>query len=234
MSRIVLHCQQGSVNWHDARRGIPTASNFSKIVTPKGAISKSRFPYMHRLLAEWALGYDVEEFQGNYWTERGEMLEPEARAYYGAITGLEPQEVGFVYKDDRKLVGCSPDWIIGDDGIGEVKCPAAQTHIGYLLDFGGGKVPDQYKAQTQGQLWVTGAKWLDFVSYFPGLPEVVVRVERDPAYQDALDSHLNDFIDEMLEARRLLVHKHKIKPKEPKREEDAPSISPSDAMRAAL
>jgi len=207
-SLIILNCVQGSAEWNRARLGIPTASRFSEIVTPKGALSASREKYRNELLAEWALGYSPTEFHGNYWTDRGSRLEAEAIAYYQMMRGTTPQRVGFVYRDESRMVGCSPDWMFPPDGIGEVKCPKASTHIGYLLD---GELPAQYRPQVQGQLWVTGAAWCDYVSYYRDeelegeLPEVLVRVEPDADYQAALDKAIPAFIAELLEGREELI-----------------------------
>ena len=111
---IVLDCEQGSQAWIDARLGIPTASEFSRIVTPTGRASTAAEGYTAELLAEWALGYPIKEFGGDEWTERGKELEPDARAFYALDTNLDPQTVGFVYRDERKMVGGSPDALVGE------------------------------------------------------------------------------------------------------------------------
>lgn len=197
---IVLDVEQGSDEWKRARLGIPTASNFHKIVTPTGKLSTQRFGYMHELLAEWALGPDSEPAFDTYWLERGRQLEPEARSYYAMMRDMEPIRVGFIYRDESRTVGCSPDWLCGGDGMAEVKCPAPKTHVGYLL---AGEA--EYIPQVQGQLWVTGRAWSDFVSYCPNLPPLVVRCEPDAKMMAAFDEHIQDFIEALEAARQVLI-----------------------------
>ena len=132
--------QQGTLTWLECRLGIPTASQFSKIVTPSGKLSSARDGYMAQLLAEWALGAQVDDFLGTEWTERGKVLEPEARAYYSFQRDVEARTVGFVYKDEGKFVGCSPDGLVGQDGCLELKCPKAGTHLMWLA---GGGLPQK-------------------------------------------------------------------------------------------
>ena len=198
---IVHPCQQGSREWIEARLGIPTASEFSRIVTPSGKLSKSKSEYVWELVAEWALGEPTVKFGGNDWTERGKVLEPEARKYYAFQRDLEPQTVGFVYRDEARMCGCSPDGLVGDDGLLEMKCPMPPKHLQYLA---GDTVPREHKTQVQGQLWVTGREWCDFMSYHPGLPPFIKRVEPDPKLQKALDEIMPHFIAEILSGRERL------------------------------
>ena len=111
---IVLEHDQGSVEWIQARLGIPTASEFHRIITPTGKLSASRDGYMAELLAEWALGEPVTEFGGNDWTERGKALEPDARACYAFQADCEPQTVGFVLRNDDRMCGASPDALVDE------------------------------------------------------------------------------------------------------------------------
>ena len=200
---IVLDCEQGSREWIEARLGIPTASMFSQIVTPGGKLSASRGPYMGKLLAEWALGEPVDNFESD-WMERGKFLEAEAFKYYGFVTESKPKKVGFVYKDDARMVGCSPDGLVPcrgpevEGGTLELKCPSPGEHLMYLA---GGVCPKKYVPQVQGEIWVTGALWGDFMSYHPGLPPFLIRVEPDPKYQAALDGHIEEFTEELLAGR---------------------------------
>ena len=115
MSPIILDCEQGSAEWEAARLGVATASMCSKIITPTGRLSSARDEYVGTLLAEWALGEPVEEFMGTFHTERGKALEPQALAHYRFQTGLEAEKVGFVFKDENRLAGCSPDALVGDE-----------------------------------------------------------------------------------------------------------------------
>ena len=198
MDSLTVDCEQGSQAWIEARLGIPTASQFSRIVTPTGRLSTSRDKYIAELLAEYFLGEPVAEFGGTEAMERGKLLEPDARSYYGFHRDEDPQTVGFIYFDETKTVGCSPDGLVGEDGLLELKCPAAGTHLLWLAR---GECPREHVPQVQGQLWVTRRKWCDFVSYFPSLPPFIIRVQADERYQDGLDEHLPTFVAENLAGR---------------------------------
>lgn len=199
---IIIDCEQGTPDWDDARRGIPTASEFSRIVTPTGKLSASREGYIAELVAEWALGYSVASFGGNAATERGHILEPEALDYFTMLTDAEVERVGFVYRDDDRMVGCSPDFMHGNDP-GELKCP--ENPGIHLVRLVRDELPRDYFAQCQGQIWVTGGARCHFMSYFPSLPPLYVTVEPDDAFQAALDKHIPAFISELLEAREKLI-----------------------------
>lgn len=197
---IILGCEQRSEEWIQARLGIPTSSEFARIVTPTGKPSDQSEAYMFRLLGEWLTG-ESEDAYRNKWMERGTELEPEAKAYYEFVTDLTVQTVGFVYKDERKLVGCSPDGLLDDRGL-EIKAPSAGVHLRYLLR---NDIPTTYIPQVQGSLWVTGKETWEWFSYHPRLPSVLITVRRDERYIRALDSAMNAFIDEMLSRREELI-----------------------------
>ena len=186
---ITLDIEQGSEAWFQARAGIPSASNLSKIITTKGEPSKQAEKYMHTLAIEAVTGTKEETYQSAAMA-RGVEMEAEARALYEMINDVQVEEVGFCFKDERKLYGCSPDGLIGDDGLIEIKCPSACTHCEYLLK---GKLPSTYFQQVQMQLWVTGRKWCDFVSYFPGVRPLIVRVEPDLQFFSAMELELEKF-----------------------------------------
>jgi len=119
----------------------------------------------------------------------GITREGQAVSYYELTTNRETTECGLCLTDDER-VGASPDRFIGEAGLLEVKNPIAPTHIGYLL---AGDVPSEYVLQLQGQLWVTQRRWVDFLSFYPGLPSLLLRVFPDPRYQDALSTALAEF-----------------------------------------
>jgi len=194
---IISEFEQGTDEWMAERTGIPSASNFSKIFTTAGKPSATATTYMNELVAEWVLG-EKEQIKVNEWMTRGLELEAEARKAYSFVNEVDVLEVGFCFKDEDKLVGCSPDGLVGTNGILEIKCPKASTHIGYIL---GGKLPSTYFQQVHGQLWVTGRDDCDFISYYPGLPNFEIRVEREQKNMGMIDSHLAKFIDEMLDRR---------------------------------
>lgn len=204
---------QGSAEWDYLRLGKATASRCDDIITPgRLQLSKSRGEYMHELLGEWALGTPQEDFMGNAWTERGHELEAEAADYFRLQMDLEPVACGFIEGNDGHT-GCSPDWVIteyppyGPYGV-ELKCPKRSTHIGFLLDYRQcrlGTCPAKYMPQVQFSLWVTMFPAWYFMSYYPGLPPVLVKMLPDERWQTALDEHVPTFIEEMLDKRQELL-----------------------------
>jgi hypothetical protein len=185
----IIDCKQGTPEWLRSRIGLPTASGFENILTAKTLKpSASQEKYAAKLLAEWWLGVSLDE-QSSGFMERGTQLEPEARDWYSFTHGRTVQEVGFCLHDDG-FAGYSPDGLVDDDGLIEIKCPAPQTHMMYK-EYGF----DDYVLQTQGGLWITGRKWIDKVSYHPVIPSVVVRVERDEKVIDAIDREVRKFAD---------------------------------------
>ena len=194
----IVNCEQGTPAWLHARLGIPTASNFDSIITDKKLEpSKSQGPYRARLIAEWYLGQVIED-AGSGFMARGTGMEEEAANWYAFQHDADVSKVGFCLRDDG-IAGCSPDRFVGDDGLLEIKCLAAHTHMGYVL--GGG---DAYGLQVQGQLWVTGRAWCDRLFYHPSIPSVCVRVLPDPAVFKAFDEHIPAFARSLAEARNRL------------------------------
>lgn len=192
---ITLDIEQGSVEWLSARCGIPTASNFDKIVTTKGELSKQAQKYLYQLAGERVTGIPSENFEST-WMARGKEVEQEARDFYELMSNETVEQVGICYLNEDKKVGCSPDGLVGEEGLLELKCPAIFTHVGYLVE---GKLPTEYFTQVQGQLFVTGRKWSDFVSYYPGIRPLIVRVQRDEEFIKKLESALNDFCKQLEE-----------------------------------
>ena len=184
---------QGSPGWMKARAGIPTASNCDKIVTTAGVASKSAKKYLYQLAAERIRGIKEETYQ-NAAMKRGIEFEVEARAMYAFITDQEVEVVGLCYPDEKKLCGASPDGLVGDEGIIEIKCPSSDIHVDYFLR---GVLPTDYFQQTQMQLFVTGRKWVDFVSYFPGLKPLIVRAIPDTKFITALRVELEMFYQQL-------------------------------------
>lgn len=174
---ITHDVKQRSEEWYALRLGMPTASEFSKIVTSTGAESKSRSGYAATLAAEKYAGGSVDTWGGNVHLERGKMLEEDAIARYEFVNGVAVNPVGFV-TDDAKTCGCSPDGLIGDTGSIEVKCLKAENHIAAMIYFSkSGTLPTDYIQQTQGQMWIAGRLWADVVFYHPVLPMLTIRVE---------------------------------------------------------
>ena len=194
---IIDNSEQGTPEWFAARRGRPTGSNFSKIITSTGKASTSAKAYMNELLAEWLADKTYDSDNKSEWMERGNELEAEARSLYEFRFNVDVEQVGFC-SHDTLLCGVSPDGLVGDDGLVEIKCPKHSTHIGYLL---AGKLPSGYVPQVQGQLWVTDRKWCDFISYHPDFDPMIIRVERDEKYIASLSAEVTKFCETMLELR---------------------------------
>jgi putative phage-type endonuclease len=188
----IIECDQGSEAWYAARCGVPSASNFDMILTTKGERSKQRQKYMYRLAGERVCGIPEEAYQSAAMA-RGKEMEAEAREFYEFAKGVDVRQVGFCM-DDNAPFGASPDGLVGDDGCLEIKCPIIATHVGYLIE---NMVPLDYFQQTQGQLLVTGRIWCDFVSYYPGIKPLIIRVNREEPFIKILKSELLGFCEEL-------------------------------------
>lgn len=188
----IVNCEQRSDEWFEARRGIPTASSFDKIITTTGSPSKQAQGYLYTLAAERVSGtYEMSFLSAAM--EEGVRREEEARAVYSMLKETEVDQVGFCLSDSEKY-GCSPDGLVGNDGMIEIKNPTGKVAVEYLLNR---KVPTQYIQQIQGQLLVTGRQWCDFFSYYPGLPPLIIRVGRDEEFIAALSKELESFCDQL-------------------------------------
>lgn len=186
----IIDCVQGTPEWHAARCGKPTASCFDKIITIDGKRSKTREKYLYQLAGEALIGKQEETYKnGNM--ERGNILEEEARQAYEFITGNDVERIGFC--DSEKGYGASPDGFTGEGSL-EIKCPTLSVHVGYLV---GNKLPSDYFQQVQGQLLVTGKRWVDFISYYPGIKPLIVRVEPDKKFISILEVELDMFCLEL-------------------------------------
>lgn len=205
--KIFANIEQGSEEWRAIRKGKPTASRFSDIITAnKGELSKSATGYIRELIGE-CFCPDWEPWQGNFATERGKDLEGAARDAFIVETGLTVEEVGFVLANDG-VCGCSPDGLIYESGNlvsgVEIKCPIPKTHIAYVMDGG---LPDDYKQQVHGSLAVTGLSEWHFWSFFPGMRHHHVVVKRDDytkKIEDALCKFVSDYRAAMEIAREKL------------------------------
>lgn len=192
---ITLNFLQGSPEWLAEKAGKPSASNFDKIVTTKGEPSKSAQKYLYQLAGERVAGLKEETYQ-NGAMQRGIELEAEARQFYEMVKDCKVDQIGLCYPNEKKLYSCSPDGLIGKDGLIEIKCPLIPAHVSYLID---GVLPTEYFQQVQGQLFITGRKWLDFVSYFPGLKPLIVRVTPDKEFIKKLEAELVTFCNQLEE-----------------------------------
>jgi hypothetical protein len=188
----LIECEQGSEEWLKARLGVPSASNFSKLITMKGTLSTQAKAYVDALVAEAITG-EPTYVKLTDAMQRGTELEPYARERYFYETGNSVEEVGFCLHDDYQA-GASPDGLIGEDGGLEIKCPLGGTMVSYLRV---GRLPSKYWQQVQGCLHVTGRKWWDFMAYHPDMKPLIVRVERDEAFIAALNALLIDVVKEI-------------------------------------
>lgn len=188
---------QYSPEWWSARRGLPTSSQFHRIVTAKkGDYSTQSRGYISELVAESLLpDYSTGHYQSAAMVA-GSELEPDARGLYALVTGGDVAEVGLCISDCGRY-GASPDAIVGGDGVLEIKCPDAKTHIGYLT---ANALPDDYRLQVNGHLLVTGREWCDFVSYSPDLPLFVHRVVRSE-FTAHMGKAIVKFCDELDKAK---------------------------------
>ena len=195
MSVEIIDCAQNSDEWMKARMGIPTASEFSTVMAKgrggKGE-SKTRRTYMLKLIGERLTG-ELSDGYTNHHMERGHAMEEEARNAYAFMTDNDPKLVGFVRNGEK---GASPDSLIDENGLLEIKTKLPHLQLDVLL---ADKLPPEHKAQVQGQIWIAEREWADFVSYWPGLPLFVKRVNRDDDYIKTLSDEVDKFLAELHE-----------------------------------
>ncbi len=197
----IFDCEQLSDEWYAIKLGKVSASHFSEVLNK----ASGRKTYMFRLLGERLSGESYEGYS-NRTIERGSEVELQARAYYGALYG-EVKQIGFAQLND--YVGCSPDGLVGDDGLIEIKSPQPNTHIRDIIED---RLPCTYKAQVQGNLWVTGRAWCDFISFDPRVkirPFWKTRVYRDEEYiVETLAKAVEVFVKELIELEGKITNKN--------------------------
>lgn len=190
--------EQGSTEWFAARLGKVTASRVADVIAKtKTGYSTSRENYMAQLVCERMTGTQGESYS-NAAMQWGTDQEPLARAAYEAAKDVLVDEVGFIVHPTIIAAGASPDGLVGDDGLIEIKCPNTATHIDTLLS---NKVPSKYNTQMQWQMACTGRKWCDFVSFDPRMPEglqlFIQRVDFDEQYVKMLEAEITEFLGEL-------------------------------------
>lgn len=186
----IIDCIQGTEEWFEARLGFVTASNFHKVLNKKAG----RGLYMRKIAAERLTGCREESYK-NEIMEYGTETEQAARNFYEKANDCIIEKIGFVCRDE--WVGGSPDGFVGQEGIIEIKCPLASTHIENILNS---KMPSKHISQVQGLLWITERKWCDFVSFDPKVvskPMFCVRVESDKDYFKMLAGEVGVFVSEL-------------------------------------
>ena len=188
----VFHFEQRSPEWYAARAGVPTASEFATVMAKgkAGAPSKTRQTYMMKLAGEVLTGEPMENYS-NHHMERGRLLEAEARDFYAFMTGDDLELIGFI-KNGQK--GASPDALIGEAGLLEIKTKLPHLLIGLILKDAS---PPEHVAQCQGQLWVAEREWVDLVCYWPRMPFFVKRLHRDEEYIAKLAKEVDRFNEQL-------------------------------------
>ena len=194
MNLQFIDVEQGTPDWFVCRAGMPTASCFDKVLAEprKGQRSKTRDGYLYQLADERIYG-DVVESYTNANMENGKIREAEARSIYALERDVDPQLIGFIINRDLGI-GCSPDALIGKDGHLQIKTSFPRLWVPHLIK---GEFPPEYKAQCQGELLVTGRKWIDLMIYWPGRIPYIIRAERDEVYLRNLANELRIFNDEL-------------------------------------
>lgn len=189
---------QRTEDWFKARAGKVTASRVADIMAKtKTGYSASRQNYAAQLVAERLTGTPAESFS-NAAMQWGTDTEPMARAAYEMATGHFVTEVGFIPHPDIEFAGASPDGLIGDDALVEIKCPNTATHIDYLLNR---KIPSKYEAQMAWQIICTGRQWCDWVSFDPRMPEhlqlLIIQYRPTEEYLQEITREVISFLDEV-------------------------------------
>jgi putative phage-type endonuclease len=189
---------QGSEEWFTIRIGKVTASRVADVLAKtKTGYSATRDNYMAQLVCERLTGQKGENFT-NAAMQHGTETEPLARAAYEALKDVLVDEVGFVPHPSIIMAGASPDGLVGEDGLIEIKCPNTATHIETLLSQ---SVPGKYNTQMQFQMACTGRQYCDFVSFDNRLPEelqlFVKRVPRDNMYIRLMEEEIVKFLNEL-------------------------------------
>ena len=189
---------QRTTEWFEARLGKVTASRVADVVAKtKTGAAASRKDYAVELALERVTGQRQEGY-ANAFMLRGTELEPMARAAYESATGQLVEETGFVQHPRIEMAGASPDGLVGDDGLLEIKVPKSATHLETLL---AGKADNRYIHQMMWQMACTGRAWVDFCSYDPRFPEesqlFVCRVNRDERLIAELEAEVSVFLGEV-------------------------------------
>jgi hypothetical protein len=184
----IFNCEQGSPDWFKCRLGLVTASRF-KDVMAKGD-GKMREDYLYELALEQTTGEPTEGFT-NPDMDRGREYEPEARDLYEFACGHQVARTGFIRNGD---IGCSPDGLIGDDGLLEIKTMLPKKLIRLLgKDKSTWALPPEHRSQVQGAMLVCERAWCDFIIYWPKMPLYRVRVRREESYIRELKDQIDIF-----------------------------------------
>lgn len=206
---IIIDCEQGSPEWHAARCGKLTGSKISHILKQtKSGPSKMRATYAGELVAERLSGIQDSNGFVSGPMQWGKDNEPKAREIYAFTNDVDVVQVGFVVHHEIDMAGASPDSLVGNDGLLEIKCPNTATHIQTLL---GAPIDPDYMQQMHWQMACTGRAWCDFVSFDPRLPGEMQmhtrRVMRDPQTNAMMEREVRAFLAEVDELVAALMAK---------------------------
>ena len=193
-----VHLEQGTDEWKLARLGYVSASNLDAVMARgKSGEAITRKKYKVRLAAERLTG-EITESYSNLAMEWGVVNEEKAAMAYEVSKDTLLDRTGFWKHPTIPWLGCSPDRLVGSDGLVEIKCPDSSTHIDYWFSK---QVPAEYVKQVQGQIWVMDREWCDFVSYDPRMPEknrlLVVRAYRDETLIKQMQEEVEKFLNEV-------------------------------------
>ena len=197
--------EQRSEAWFQARLGKVTASAVADVLAKtKTGVSASRGNYLIKLAIQRVTG-QIEESYTNDAMQWGIDNEDQARVAYEVASGNFVDQVGFVDHEIIDWFGCSPDGLVDNDGLVEIKCPNSATHWEY---FKSKEVPKKYFIQMQAQMSCTGRKWCDFVSFDPRMPErsqlLIIRVPRDNTFIDLMETEVMEFLMEVFDEVQLM------------------------------
>lgn len=202
---MIIDVEQRSADWLQMRIGMLTASRVAEIMArlkPKkkgerGEYSKSRANYCMELVCERLTNWTQDHYVSKYM-EWGTEHEPRARSLYEARTEATVFDGGFAIHDTIKWFGASPDFLVGTDGLGEIKCPTAHEHVRTLLAC---EAPEEYQWQMCAEMECANRAWCDFVSYHPHMPPhlklFVKRYYRDEAKTAEMLEEARSFLREV-------------------------------------
>lgn len=198
--------EQGTPEWFAQRLGKVTASRVADIIAKtKTGVAASRGNYLAQLVAERLIGQAADSFKSGAM-QHGTETEPMARMAYETETGQMVTEVAMIQHPKIEMAGASPDGLVGEDGLVEIKCPNTSTHIATLM---ADKAPSGYMAQMQWQMACTGRAWVDFVSFDPRMPEdmqlFIKRVPRDEKLIAEYEAEVIKFLAEVQETVDKLI-----------------------------
>ena len=198
--------EQGTPEWFAQRLGKVTASRVADIIAKtKTGVAASRGNYLAQLVAERLTGQAADSFKSGAM-QHGTETEPMARMAYETEAGQMVTEVAMIQHPKIEMAGASPDGLVGEDGLVEIKCPNTSTHIATLM---ADKAPSGYMAQMQWQMACTGRAWVDFVSFDPRMPEdmqlFIKRVPRDEKLIAEYEAEVVKFLAEVQETVDKLI-----------------------------